>query len=92
LGLENGNLAVCHVVDNLFDTKWSIKIENKNILDVFSWENNILVQFSDGSFALFDEESKEEIWQTGSITKEKIEDAILTWKRVFLEVFQGFLS
>ena len=87
LGLENGNLAVCHVVDNLFDTKWSIKIENKNILDVFFWEDSILVQFTDGSFALFDEESKEEIWQTGSITKEKIEDAIFDMEK---GIFRSF--
>ena len=44
---------------------------------------------SDGSFALLTKKAKKSLAYRKHY-KRKIEDAILTWKRVFLEVFQDF--
>lgn len=76
LALENGSLALCQVVDGVSDTSWSIKLENKAILDLFPWDKNILVQCKDGSFILFDGKNKDALWLINNLDINKIQSFV----------------
>lgn len=76
LGLENGSLALCQVINDIADTGWSIKIQNKTIQNVFPWNENILTQCTDGSFILFDGKHKEALWIINNLDKNKVQSTV----------------